>query len=368
MWSGTGKYGQASGRIWSRVVVHAIPRDLTAGWPMAGSETYSLFMATDVACRILEVDPDTMLRTAGIAGQARGGPELRVSAEEYFAAWNTMDVLAPRADYVPYLGVAIARGPVIPVFFTLSCAPDLETGLLRLAQFKTLLGPTKMRVFPEGATLRVEFESAQSTVAMPPSLGALQIVVALENIRGASAYHVRPVRAGFDSPEEERRQIADHLGIMPERSDAAFVEFSAEDRKRRFISENPSLWEDVEEDLKLQLATHNARLPMATRVRGVLVDLIPTGRTGAEDVAAALKISRSTLQRRLRDENTNYQAILDDTRRDMAIRYLTKTALRSDEIASVLAYSDANSFSRSFRKWTGMAPMAFRDKVSKQGD
>jgi AraC-like DNA-binding protein len=91
---------------------------------------------------------------------------------------------------------------------------------------------------------------------------------------------------------------------------------------------------------------------------------MPAGRTGAEDVAQALGVSRSTMQRRLREEGTSYQAVLDATRRDMATRYLTKTNLRADEIANVLAYRDANSFSRSFRRWTGLSPLAFREQVS----
>src|SRR6056297_2322250 len=92
----------------------------------------------------------------------------------------------------------------------------------------------------------------------------------------------------------------------------------------------------------------------------------PAGRTGAEDVARALGISRSTLQRRLREDGTSYQDVLDATRRDMAIRYLTKTTLRADEIANILAYRDANSFSRSFRRWTGQAPVAFRETLTRQ--
>ena len=328
---------------------------------MDNSQTYSLFMATDVACRILGVDPKVMLETAGLGGLALGKTEARVTAQQYFDCWNTMKVLSPRPDYVPYLGVAISRGPVIPVFFTLSCAPDMETGLMRLAQFKALLGPTVMRVFWDGGLLRLEFESVDARVPMPPSLGALQLVVAVENIRGATAHLMCPVAAGFDGSEEERRMIAGHLGIMPERSHAAYLAFSPEDAKRRFISENTSLWADIEADLKLQLLAQNERWPMADRVRGALVDLMPAGRTGAEDVAEVLGISRSTLQRRLREESTSYQAVLDATRRDMAIRYLTKTNLRADEIANVLAYRDANSFSRSFRRWTGKAPVAFRE-------
>lgn len=330
---------------------------------MDNPQTYSLFMATDVACRILGVDPQVMLETAGLGTLPYGRTEVRGTAQQYFDCWNTMEVLSLRPDYVTHLGVAISRGPVIPVFFTLSCAPDMETGLMRLAQFKALLGPTLMRVFWDGGLLRLEFDSVDARVPMPPSLGALQLLVAVENIRGAAAHLVCPVAAGFDGTEEERRMIAGHLGVMPERSHAAYVAFSPEDAKRRFISENPALWADIEADLKLQLVAQNDRWPIAERVRGALVDLMPAGRTGAEDVALALRISRSTLQRRLREEGASYQAVLDATRRDMAIRYLTKTTLRADEIANVLAYRDANSFSRSFRRWTGQAPVAFR-KIS----
>ncbi len=323
-------------------------------------------MATEVACRILGLDPQVMLEKAGLPPPAPGRGELRVTAGQYFDIWNATAALSPRIDFVPYLGVAISRGPVIPVFFTLSCAPDLETGLIRLAQFKELLGPTRMRVFTDGQLLRVEYESADSQIPIPSSLGALQIVCLVENIRGATAKFIRPVAAGFDGTEEERRQLAHHLGTMPERSDIAFVTFSQQDARRQFISENSSLWADFEADLTLQLAAQNDRLTMVARVRGALVDLMQSRRTGAEDVASALGLSRSTLQRRLREEKTSYQEVLEATRRDMAIRYLTKTALRADEIAIALAYSDANSFSRSFRRWTGKAPLAFRQQAASQ--
>lgn len=365
--SGACKSGQSTFLVWSSSSARGTKDkgDITIA-RMANSQTFSLFMATDVACRILGVDPNAMLETAGLGDLARGRTEARVTAAQYFDCWNTMEVLSPRPDYVPFLGVAISRGPVIPVFFTLSCAPDLQTGLMRLAQFKSLLGPTLMRVFRDGSLLRLEFDSVDTRAPMPPSFGALHLVVAVENIRGAAAHMVRPIAAGFDGSEEARRMIAGHLGVMPERSHTAYLVFSPEDAERRFISENAALWADIEADLKLQLAVQSDLWPVADRVRGALVDLMPTGRTGAEDVALALGISRSTLQRRLREEATSYQDVLDATRRDMAIRYLTKTSLRADVIANALAYRDANSFSRSFRRWTGQAPIAFRDEVRRQ--
>jgi hypothetical protein len=144
----------------------------------------------------------------------------------------------------------------------------------------------------------LEFESVDVRVPMPPSLGALQLVTAVENVRGATAHPVpgrrRFRRVGGGAAHDRGKSWGDARTVA-----AAYVSFSPEDAKRRFISENSSLWADIEADLKLQLAAQNDRWPVADRVRGALVDLMPAGRTGAEDVARALGISRSTLQRRL---------------------------------------------------------------------
>ncbi|WP_375554064.1 hypothetical protein [Roseovarius mucosus] len=76
---------------------------------MDSPQTYSLFMGTDVSCRILGIDPQVMLETAGLANLAQDRSELRVTAGQYFDAWNTIARLSPRRDFVPYLGVAISR-------------------------------------------------------------------------------------------------------------------------------------------------------------------------------------------------------------------------------------------------------------------
>ncbi|WP_143535544.1 hypothetical protein [Roseisalinus antarcticus] len=84
----------------------------------------------------------------------------------------------------------------------------------------------------------MEFDS-HARVPMPPIRGALQLLVAFENIREAAGHLVCPVAAGFDGSEEPRRMIAGHPGIMPERSHTAHMAVSSVDAQRRFISENP---------------------------------------------------------------------------------------------------------------------------------
>jgi AraC-like DNA-binding protein len=90
------------------------------------------------------------------------------------------------------------------------------------------------------------------------------------------------------------------------------------------------------------------------------LDLFTSGRSGAEEVCRHIGVSCSTMQRRLREEGLSFQDVLDDTRKDLAIRYLSKSALSNSEVAYMLAYQDQGSFFRSFRRWTGTTPEKFR--------
>ncbi|MEO1246119.1 MAG: helix-turn-helix domain-containing protein [Pseudomonadota bacterium] len=332
---------------------------------MSDEQKYSLSMGTEVCCRILGIDPAAMLRAAGLAEIAQPNGEVRVTAAQYFDAWNTLAGLTDRPDYVTHLGITIARGPVIPAFFALSCAPDLETGMTRLSLYKSLLGPTQMRVFREEDLLWVEYHSADARLEVPPSLGALHLVYFVEAARLATAYHLSPVAAMLQASKKERHTIAGHLGVMPEKGDFSALAYTLTDARRPFISENARLWADFEQDLKRQLAMQRTSASMASRVQTTLMELFAAGRSSAEDVCFSLGMSRSTLQRGLRREGTSFQAVLDDTRKELAIRYLTKSSLQMSEIASLLAYRDPNSFSRGFRLWTGRSPREFRDESLK---
>lgn len=80
----------------------------------------------------------------------------------------------------------------------------------------------------------------------------------------------------------------------------------------------------------------------------------------AAHVAQQLHMSESTLQRHLRKEGVRYQEMLDQVRYRLAREYLSGTTLPVAEIASLLGFSDAANFRRSFRRWSGTTPSAFR--------
>ncbi len=96
------------------------------------------------------------------------------------------------------------------------------------------------------------------------------------------------------------------------------------------------------------------------RVRASLLERLTSGELSEKDAAHDLHMSRRSLQRRLAEADETYQALVDDTRRDLALRYIKDPAKSATDITFLLGYSQQSAFTRAFRRWTGMNPSEYR--------
>lgn len=94
--------------------------------------------------------------------------------------------------------------------------------------------------------------------------------------------------------------------------------------------------------------------------RHTLIGLIRSGRTALADLAQALHLSPRSLQRRLSEQGSSFQALLDQTRQQLAEAYLRDPELELSEVAGLLGYSEHSALSRAFRQWTGQTPQEWR--------
>jgi AraC-like DNA-binding protein len=118
-----------------------------------------------------------------------------------------------------------------------------------------------------------------------------------------------------------------------------------------------SLLRDHAERLMAKLAPGN---DLVEHVRAQLLSTLREGPCAAEDVAARLGVTRRTLTRRLRQQGTSFTEVLEDVRRQAAIHYLGDTEHTVEDIAFLLGFSESSAFVRAFKRWQGVAPMAFR--------
>jgi AraC-like DNA-binding protein len=92
------------------------------------------------------------------------------------------------------------------------------------------------------------------------------------------------------------------------------------------------------------------------RVRAQLTRLLPTGKVSQQAVARALNLSLRSMQRKLKEEGASFRGLVDDTRQRLARQYLADPTLSVGEVAYLLGFADASSFSRASRRWGRRSP------------
>jgi AraC-like DNA-binding protein len=80
-------------------------------------------------------------------------------------------------------------------------------------------------------------------------------------------------------------------------------------------------------------------------------------------VARRLAMTPRTLQRRLAEAGSSFDALRDTARKHAAESYLAETELSIAEVAFVLGFSEPTAFHRAFKRWHKVTPQAFRART-----
>ena len=91
-----------------------------------------------------------------------------------------------------------------------------------------------------------------------------------------------------------------------------------------------------------------------------IVDQLSSGRVTIKKVAADLGSSERTLSRRLAEHGISFDQLIDDIRKDVAMRYLDEGKVKLQELAFLLGFSSHASFTSAFKRWTGKTPSESR--------
>jgi AraC-like DNA-binding protein len=159
------------------------------------------------------------------------------------------------------------------------------------------------------------------------------------------AFGVLPL---FEQPRSELVLPASALALHHLAPDAS-LNALAERHVRRLIEEQP------------------ASETFAVRTRRALLEELRHGEPALARIAARLRTSERTLQRRLLGEGTTLLSLLDEIRRAVALRHLAETKESIAEIAFLLGFSEVRAFHRAFKRWTGSTPAAYRHSAVAAG-
>lgn len=177
-------------------------------------------------------------------------------------------------------------------------------------------------------------------------------------ILSGRAMSVDDVELWFDCPEPSYYTRYRHR-LPTARFDmgANQVRFPARYLDSRPDTANPVTTHLLERRFRIEMAELGLAGDPVEQVRALLRS---APGLGLPDAATSLAVSPRTLKRQLSRHGTTYSALVEEVRRAESVRLLRGTRATVDQIADRLGYSDASSFVRAFRRWTGRTPGAYR--------
>jgi AraC-like DNA-binding protein len=104
---------------------------------------------------------------------------------------------------------------------------------------------------------------------------------------------------------------------------------------------------------------------LSEHVRTLLALDLTAPAPSVSTIARMLRMSKRTFTRRLAAEQTTFSTLVEEARRERALLLLRKR-LSLEQIARELGYAHSSSFARSFRRWTGCNPTAYRRRTAGQ--
>lgn len=287
-----------------------------------------------------------------------------LSPAEYFRLFLGLEQLVGEAHLPLRLGGAISVEAFDPPLFACLCSPDLNHALLRLTDYKRLCGPLALEVFVRQTHTEVFIDCYGYDRPLPRSLCAMELVFLTHLARLATRQAIVPLEAELAALPSQTAPCETFLGCRLQSGKRNRIRFSADDATRPFLTENLAMWQFFEPELQQRLSLLETGASTHERVRSALLDMLPSGRSGIQDVSDRLAMSKRSLQRHLADEALSYQDVLDDTRANLARHYLSRSTFSPGEISFLIGFQDANSFLRAFKAWTGMTPGEYRSQHS----
>lgn len=328
-------------------------------------DTYGLDASWKSLIHDLGLRVSDVLRRAGLPEDLLEGKTVRLLAHSFYRFWSSLEAEV-KDDAFPLRYIhSIRTESFSPLLFAALCSPHLQTAASRIRQYKSIVAPMKLEIVEFEDTVQFELVWPSSPEPVPSSLVMTDLIFIVHLARVGTRELIQAQAVYMYDPPEYLQPFEAFLGCSIRKGQQDSILLSKDDVYKPFLTSNEWIWSAFEPQLRERLADLTEAATTTERVRAVLLEALPGGFSKIDAIARKLAMSRRTLQRRLHQEQTSYQQVLQSTRNDLAYHYLLRSSLSIEEIAFLLAFEEPNSFRRAFSCWTGKTPESTRRDLEK---
>jgi AraC-like DNA-binding protein len=304
-----------------------------------------------------------LLKRVGLTPVLVAEPEERLSVRSQIAILNEA-AIALKDDA---LGFTLARDfeprEIGLLYYVMASSRTLGEALTRLARYSKVANEALVFDYREGN--RIVIRLSYSGVARHLDRHQIEFCMfaAIRLCRLLTERNLVPQHFSIAHHRSEGiSEIARFVGTKVEFSaDADEFSLNIDARELPVLHADPYLNRLLLKDCEAAVRSRSgATSPLRTRVENAISSMLPHGRVLAQDVARSMGISERTLARKLADEGQNFAKILQDLRRDLAVRYLADRKLHVSKIAWLLGFREVSAFTHACKRWTGKTPRQLR--------
>jgi len=333
--------------------------------PQVYAESTTVGAYTEAIARALEmegVDPAAVLSAAHVERIRRNDPMLRITESDI----NAIFARAVEATGDPCFGLKVAQqiapGVLHALGYALLASDTLEDLCRRMVRFWGLVAQGVDVWVREVDETELLFGAAPRNPGLCFETQDVWAALVLRLMRDAHHQDFNPLRMELRRP-------------LPAGGDEAFrrffrcpIEYNREFNWFHFdlrvmceplVGASPEMAQ-YNDQIVMGYLEKLDRDDIVNRVRSHIVNGLSAGAFSRSEIADELHMSASTLQVKLARRGQSFQQILDDTRHELALGYISQSRLSVTEIAFMLGFSDLSNFIRAFRRWTGKSPTEFR--------
>lgn len=326
--------------------------------------------AVSMTLKIIEsydIDPSPLLENLGIDDKLIEDPNARFPYEKIDQLWY--DAVEITQD--PNFGLRAIRfwhpSTLGALGYAWLTSSSLRTALERLTRY--------MSILTEGARLDLDIihlkdgEEELSAHLSYRSISKQQptrtdsfmaMLLAMCRANCGEDFHPSSIDLTHDVPDDPSEFYALFECPVNFSAEANRFNLSNDVAEMRLISANPQL-ALINDKIMLETLARLEKDNIVARVKTEILNQLPSGQVTDASVAEAISMGQRSLQRKLQNEKTSFRSIFNDIRKELAQKYVKNSNMNLIDVAFNLGFSEYSSFSRAFKKWTGVTPSTYRN-------
>ena len=293
-------------------------------------------------------------------------PESFISMEEFSILIRS----AFHLTHCPWLGLTFGKSLSIVnhgfLGYAAMSSPTMGTAIHTMLRYiNTRTSVLRMQMYTRNELVCVELDVLWDTPDIQRFFVEMAVVHLL-NMRGFLIQTKEPcplIQIAYAPPDYamKYREFL-NTGAIEFEADSHRVWFATKELDYPISFADDSSYQLAKSQLQAIVTQLSTKADLASRIKTILINN-DLQYLSMEEIARQVCMSSRTMRRHLQKENLTYQELVDEVRFEKAKAYLLHQRMTQGEISFLLGFQDVSNFVKAFKRWTGMTPGEYRERL-----